>query len=86
MAKILLWRVAGFNQDQLLTSQVSRHRGRNSPFERTRGNLVTRRASLFISHILMPYPNIIKQKIRQVYPLPTPVKGVDGVVCLFPSG
>ena len=66
MVKILLWRVAGFNQDQLLTSQVSGLRGRNTPFGQTR--------------IPMPYPNIIKQKSPQVYPLSTPVKGVDGEV------
>ena len=64
MAKILLRRVAGFNRDQLLTSQVSGLRGRSSPFGRTHGNLVTTRASFFVSHIPMTYPNIIKQKIQ----------------------
>ena len=63
MAKILLWRVAGFNRDQLLTSKVSGHGGRNSPFGRTRGNLLTTRASFLVSHHAMPYPNTIKQKI-----------------------
>ena len=78
MAKILLWRVVGFNRDQLLTSQVSGLRDRNSPFGRTRGNLVTRRARFLVSHLPMPYPNIIKHKSPLVYPLSTPVKGVDG--------
>ena len=54
MAKILLRRVADFNRDELLTSRVSRLRGRNSPFGRTRGNLVTTRASFFVSHLSMP--------------------------------
>ena len=80
MAKILLRRVAGFNGDQLLSSQVSRLRVRNSPFERTRGNLVTTRDRFLVYHLPMPYPNIIRQKIPQVYPLSTPVKGVDGEV------
>ena len=57
MAKILLWRVAGFNQDQLQTCQVSGLRVRNSTIGRTRGNLVTRRASFLVYHIPMPYPN-----------------------------
>ena len=61
-----------------LTSQVSGLRGRNSPFGRTRGNLVTTGASFLVSHIPMPYPNIIKQKSPQVYALSTPDKGVDG--------
>ena len=52
MAKILLWRVAGFNGDELLISQVSGLKGRNSPFGRTRGNLVTTGASVFVSHIV----------------------------------
>ena len=65
MAKILLRHVAGFNRDQLLTSQVSGLRGRNSPFRRTNGNLVTTRASFLVSHIPMPYPNIIKQKVHR---------------------
>ena len=63
MAKILLGRVAGFNQDQLLTSKVSVFRGRNSPFGRTRGNLVTTRSSVLVSHLPMPYPNVTKRKI-----------------------
>ena len=65
MAKILVRRVAGFNRAQLLTSQVSRLRGRNSPFERTRGNLVTKRASFLVYHLPMTYPNIIKQKFHR---------------------
>ena len=80
MAKILLWSVAGFNRDQLITSKVSGLRGRNSPFGRTQGNLVTTGASILVSHLPMPYPNIIEQKSPQVYPLLTPVKGVDGEV------
>ena len=80
MAKILLQRVVGFNRDQLLTCQVFGLSGRNSPFGRTRGNLVTRRASFLVSHLPMPYPNKIKQKSPQVYPLSTPFKGVDGEV------
>ena len=80
MAKILLRRVAGFNRDQLLTSQVSGLRDRISPFGRTRGNLVTTQARFFVSHLPMPYPNIIKQKSPHVYPLSTPLKGVDGEV------
>ena len=80
MAKILLRRVASFNGDQLLTSQVSGLRGGTSNFERTRGNLVTTRASFLVYHLSMPYPNIIKQKIPQVYPLSTPVIGVDSEV------
>ena len=63
MAKTLLRRVAGFNRDLLLTSQFSRLRVRNSPFERTRGNLVTTRDSFLVYHLPIPYPNIIKQKI-----------------------
>ena len=85
MAKILLGRVAGFNRGQLLTSQVSRHRGRNSPFGRTRGNLLTTRAILLVTHNPMNYPNTIKHKSPQVYPLLTPVTGIDGKVRLFPS-
>ena len=80
MAKVILRRVDGFNRDQLLTSQVSGVRGQNSPFGRTRGNLVTTGASFLVSHHPMPFPNIIKQKIPQVYPLSTSVKGVDGEV------
>ena len=80
MAKILQRRVAGFNRDQLLTSQVSGLRGRNSPFGRTRGNLVTTGASFLVSHLPIPNPNIIKQKSPQVYPLLTSFKGVDGEV------
>ena len=80
MARILLRRVAGFNRDQILASQVSRLRGRNSPFGRTRGNLVTRRASFLVSHLPMPYPNIIKQKIPQVYALSTLDEGVESEV------
>ena len=80
MAKFLLRRVAGFNRDQLLTSKVYGLRGRNSPFGRTRGNLLTTRASLLVPHFPMPYPNTIKQKSPQVYPLLMPVKGVDGYV------
>ena len=80
MAKILLRRVAGFNWDQLLTSDVSALRGRNSPFGQTCGNLLTRRASFLVSHLPMPYPNIIMQKSPQFYPLSTPVIGVDGEV------
>ena len=75
MAKILLQSVAGFNRDQLLTSKVSGLRGRNSPFGRTRGNLMTKRARILVSHLPMPYPNTIKQKSPQVYPLSMPVKG-----------
>ena len=78
MVKILLRRVAGFNRDELLTSRVSRLTGRNSPFGRTRGSLVTTRARFLVSHIPMPYHNIIKQKSAQVYPLSTPVNRVDG--------
>ena len=84
MAKILLRRVAGFNRDQLLTSQVSGLRGRNSPFGRTRGDLVTTRAGFLVSHLLMPYPNVTKQKSRLVHHLSTTVEGVDGEVLLFP--
>ena len=80
MAKILLRRLAGFNRDRLLTSQVSGLRGQNSPIGRTRGNLATTRARFLVSHLLMPYPNIIKQKSQRVYPVSTPVKGVDGEV------
>ena len=80
MAKIILRRVAGFNRDQLLSSQVCGLRGRNSPFGQTRGNLVTTRARFLISHLPMPYPNTIKQKSPQVYPLSTSVKGVDSEV------
>ena len=80
MARILLRRVAGFYRDQILTSQVCALRGRNSPFGRTRGNLVTTRATFLVSHIPMPYPSIIKQKSPQVYPLSTLVKGVNGEV------
>ena len=69
MAKILLWRVAGCNRDQLLTREVSGLRGRNSPFGRTRENLVTRRASILVSYLPMPYRNIIKKKSPQVYAL-----------------
>ena len=58
----------------------------NPPFGRTRGNLVTTRASFLVSHIPMPYPNKTKQKSPQVYPLSMPVKGVDGEVRLFPIG
>ena len=75
MAEILLRRVASFNRDQLLSNQVSGLRGRNSPFGRTRGNLLTKRARFLVSHIPMPYPNTIKQKSPQVYPLSKPVKG-----------
>ena len=75
MAKILLRRVAGFNRDQLLTSQVSGLSGRNSPFGRTRGNLLTTWAILLVSHLPMPYSNIIKEISLQVYPLSMPVKG-----------
>ena len=80
MAKILLRSVAGFNRDLLLTSKVSAIRGQNSPFGRTRGNLVTTRGSFLVSHHPKPYPNAIKQKSPLVYPLSTPVKGVDGEV------
>ena len=80
MAKILLRRVAGFNRGQLLTRQVCGLRGRNSPFGQTRGNLVTTRASFLVSHLPMPYPNIIKKISPQLYPLSKPVKGVDGEV------
>ena len=80
MAKILLRRVAGFNRDQLLTSQVSGLRGQNSPFGRTRGNPVTTGASFLVSHLPLPYANIIKQNSPQVYHFSTPVKGVDGEV------
>ena len=80
MAKILLRRVADFNRDQLLTSQVSGLRGRNSPFGRTRWNLVTMGASFSVSHLPMPYPNTTTQKSPQVYSLSTSVKGVDGEV------
>ena len=80
MANIVIWIVACFNLDQLLTSKVSGLRGRNSPFGRTRGNLMTTRASFLVSHHPMPYPNTIKQKSPQFYPLSTPVKGVDGEV------
>ena len=52
-------------------------RGRNSPFGRTRGNLFTTRGSFLVSHIPMAYPNVTKQKSPQVYPLSTPIKGVD---------
>ena len=79
-------RVAGFNRDQLLTSQVSGFRCRNSPFGRTHGNISTARARFLVSHPPIPYPNIVKPKSPQVYPLSTQVKGVDGEVCLFPSG
>ena len=75
MAKILLRRVAGFNRDQLLSSQVCGLRGRNSPFGRTHGNLVTTRARFLISHLPMPYPNVTKQKIPHFHPLSTPVEG-----------
>ena len=80
MAKIILWRVADFNRDQLLTSHVSGLRGQNSPFGQTRGNLVTTRTRLLVSHLPTPYPNTIKQKSPHVYPLSMPVKGVDGEV------
>ena len=80
MAKILLRRVAGFNRDHLLTSKVSRHRGRNSLFGRTRGNLVTTRARYLVSHLPLPNPNIIKQTSPQFYPFLMPVKRVDGEV------
>ena len=76
MAKILLRRVAGFSRNQLLSGL----RGRNSPFGRTHGNLVTMEASFLVSHLPITYHNIIKQKSPQVYPLSTPVKGVDGEV------
>ena len=80
MAKILLWRVVGFNRDQLLNSQVCGLRSRNSAFGRTRGNLITTRAIFLVSNIFMPYHNIFEQKSPQVYPLSKPVKGVDGIV------
>ena len=50
------------------------------PFGRTRGNLVTTMASFLVSHLPMPYPNVTKQKSPHVYPLSTPVEGVDGEV------
>ena len=34
----------------------------------------------------MPYANVTKQKIPHVYPLSTPIEGVDGEVLLFPIG
>ena len=80
MAKILLRSVAGFNRDQLLTSKVYGLRGRRSRLKRTRGNLVTTRARLLVSHHPMLYPYTIKHKIPQVYPLLTPAKGIDGEV------
>ena len=43
------------------------------PFRRTR-------ASFLVSHLPMRYPNVTKQKSPQVYPLSTPVEGVDGEV------
>ena len=76
MAKIVLRRVAGFNWDQLLDRSIVKFlyfRGRNSPFGRTR-------ASFLVSHLPMPYPNVTKQKSPQVYPLLTPVEGVNGEV------
>ena len=39
-----------------------------------------------VSYLPMPYPNITKQKIPQVYPFLTPVKGVYGEVGLFLIG
>ena len=61
-------------------------RGPNSPFGRTRVNLNCDHTRALVSHLPMPYTNTIKQKSPQVYPLSTPVKGVDGEVRLFPSG
>ena len=83
MAKIVLRRVVGFNRDQLLDRSIVQFlyfKGRNSPYRANRGNLVTTRASFLVSHIPMPYPNVTKQKSPQVYPLSTPVEGVDGEV------
>ena len=76
MVKIVLRRVAGFNRDQLLDRSIVNFldfRGRNSPFRRIR-------ASFLFSHLSMPYPNITKRKSPQVYPISTPVKGVNGEV------
>ena len=83
MAKIVLRRVDGFNRDQLLDRSIVKFldfRGRNSPFGRTLGNLVTTRARFLFSYLTMPYPNITNQKSQQVYSLSTSVKGVDGEV------
>ena len=56
-------------------------RGRKTPpFRRTRGNLVTTRASFLVSHLPMPNHNVTKRKSPQVYHLSTPVEGVDGEV------
>ena len=43
------------------------------PFGRTR-------ARFLVSHVPIPYPNVSKQKSPQVYPLSTPVEGIDGEV------
>ena len=82
MAKIQLRRVAGFNRVQLL-DQYSKFwtlEVETPPFGRTHGNLVTTRASVLVSHLPMPYPNVTKKKIPHVYPLSMRVKGVDGEV------
>ena len=51
--------------NQLLTSKVSGLRGRNSPFGRTRRNLVTTRARFLVSHIPIPYPNTSIKKFHR---------------------
>ena len=86
MAKIVLRRVASFNREQLLTSKVFGLRGQNSPFGRTRGNLLTTRASLLVTHHPMNYPNTTNQKSPMVYPHSTSVKGVDGKFDFFHQG
>ena len=83
MAKILLRRVAGFNRDQLLDQSIVKFldfRGRNSPFRANPWESCDHKSSFLVSQIPMPYPNITKRKIPHVYPLSTPVKGVDGEV------
>ena len=64
MAKILLRRVAGFNRDQLLDQYSSfwTLEVKTPPFGRTSGNLVTTRDSFLVSHLPMPYPNVIEKK------------------------
>ena len=83
LGQILLGRVAGFNRDQLLDRSIVKFldfRGRNSPFRANPWEFLITRASFLVSHLPMPYPNVTKQKSPHVYPLSTPVEGVDGEV------
>ena len=84
MSKILLRDVTGFTG--ITVSLVSSWTYSSKlPLQANRRESCEELRYTLVSHVFMAYPNTTKQKVSLVYPVSTPVMGVDEKFDFFPA-